>query len=72
MKHNRHPVDILTDTKCLTDVLMPPDPQHMGCIPYITCRYPLEHIDVQESMGHTDVWQVLDIWGHPNIWGVQT
>ena len=65
MKYNRHPSNQsskqqLTDweqwmywqtPKCLTDMLMPPRPQHVGCILHITCRYPLEHTDVQGSMG---------------------
>ena len=33
MKHHGHPMDVLTDTKSMTDVLMSPDPQHMGCSP---------------------------------------
>ena len=38
VKHNGHPMDVLTDIKSLTDVLMPPDPEHMGCFPYSTCK----------------------------------
>ena len=53
MKHNGHPMDGLTDIKSLTDVLMPHRPQHMGCIPHITCRYTTTYTCTGE---HTDVW----------------
>ena len=34
-------------TPSLTLMLMPPNPQHKGSIPHITCRYPLKHTDAQ-------------------------
>ena len=40
MKHNGHLMDVLTDTKSLTYVLMPPDPQHMGCSPIAHANNP--------------------------------
>ena len=33
MKHNGHPMDVLTDTKSLTDVLTPPNPNIWGVSP---------------------------------------
>ena len=33
MKHNGHPMALLTDAESLTDVLMAPRPQHTGFSP---------------------------------------
>ena len=53
MKCNEHSMDILTDTKSLTDLLMPPIPPTYGVYPHTTCRYPL----AQRHTGkHIDVW----------------
>ena len=66
MKHNGHPVDLLTDIKSLTDVLKPPAPQHMGCPPTAhaitprTYRHAREHI-MYGGVGH--------MGRHPNTWG---
>ena len=34
MKHNGHPMDVLTDTKSLTDVLMAPQTPNIWDVPY--------------------------------------
>ena len=49
MKQNEHPMDVLTDTKNLTDVLMPPNPQHMDCFPIVHADIPY-NIDIQGSI----------------------
>ena len=40
MKHNGHPLDLLTDHKSLTDVLTPPDPQHKDSPPIVHADIP--------------------------------
>ena len=56
MKHKGHQIYVLTDTKSLTDMLTPPDPQHKKCFAYRTCRYPIEYTD----RGAYNAWRVLD------------
>ena len=63
---------VLTDTKSLTDMLTPPDPQHKKCFAHRTCRYPIEYRDKGE---HTMHWGVRHMGRHPlplkvvsNIW----
>ena len=80
MKQNRHPevyspvtsnpqtdeMDVLTDTKCLMDELMPPDPKHMGHIdvphPHIIYRYPLETYRCTGE--HGGIHMCEEVYGH--------
>ena len=55
MKHNGHPMDVLTDTKSLTDVLKPPPPTYGMSLS--TCTKPRTYRHARE---HINVWGVLD------------
>ena len=55
MKHNGHPMDVLTDPKSLADVLTPPDPQHKE-FPHSTCKYLPEHTDIQGAYNLWKCW----------------
>ena len=55
------PIDNTMPDRCAD---APQIPKHVGCKdaphPHIIWG---KHTEVQESMGHTDVWGHLDIWG---------
>ena len=46
MKHNGHLMDVLTDTKRLTDVQKPPSPPTYRMFPPQCMQQPLEHTDM--------------------------
>ena len=64
IKHNGHPMDVLTDTKSLIDVLTPPKPPTYGLC---TCRYPLEH---RHTGMDTDICGCWTLKRCPSIWGI--
>ena len=60
---------VLTDTKTLTDMLTPPDPQHKKCFAHRKCKYPIEYTDTGK---HTMNGRCLTYGRHPlPLGGVQ-
>ena len=66
MKHNGHPMDVLTDTKSLTDVLKSPRPPTYGMFPLTHAITPRTY---RPARKHINVGGVGCMGRHPNTLG---